>query len=148
MIFDLSEQYGLVAPCSHLRSKFTFKRGGRPQLFLLKKARHLTLIVETSEFTAFWAPVLQGAWVPLILLIIYYHLTTHTSHNFTFFRSLKPPPPLKLTFCTEFALFGKRVNRRQIRMTYFLGPRLSRAPGPPYFINYKLSPYDSYVTQR
>ena len=31
--------------------------------------------------------------------------------------------------------------------TYFLGPRLSRAPGPPYFINYKLSPYDSYVTQ-
>ena len=34
-------------------------------LLLLKKARHLTLIVETSEFTAFWAPVLQRAWVPL-----------------------------------------------------------------------------------
>ena len=30
-----------------------------------------------------------------------YHITTHTPHNFTFFRSLKPPLPIKLTQLTQ-----------------------------------------------
>ena len=34
-----------------------------------------------------------------------------------------------------------------IRMTYFLGPRLSGGPGPPILLITQLSPYDSYVTQ-
>ena len=32
-------------------------------------------------------------------------------------------------------------------MTYFLGPRFTGGLDPPCFINYILSPYDSYVTQ-
>ena len=38
---------------------------GETAAFPLKKARHLTLIVEKSEFTAFWAPVYQEARAPL-----------------------------------------------------------------------------------
>ena len=38
-------------------------------------------------------------------------------------------------------------NGWHIRIYCFLSPRLSGGPGPPYLINYTLSPYDSYVTQ-
>ena len=60
---------------------------------------------------------------------------------FTFFRSLKPPPtffrslnprppPIKFTFCTEFKCLTIDPKSFHIRMTYFLGPRLSGGPGP------------------
>ena len=73
-----------------------------------KNARQLTQMVDTSEWPAFWGPVYQG---PRSLGPPYFinyktitlRLIRHTTSLFLEFET--SPPPLKLTFCTEFALF-------------------------------------------